>query len=396
VRNPAGQVTRFHYEPAGQDPPRRLTRELSDGSRVTVDLDAQGQRTAMQDAAGRVRYASDAPFSLSVTRDGLPAVTFDHDVYQRPTAIRVGSDFALRTTYDFLGRPARIDTPAGPVTYAYRPGDGTVTRTLPNGIQTRWHHGVDGRLLSITHARPPGGQVIVKYTYTYRPDDLILAIEETSPRGTRMVRFEYDPERRLVAYADSQLGTTNYRYDALGNRVAVSRHGEPSVASSFDWAGRLTRHNGAACGHDAAGNLTEYTGVVGTVKLAYTPDGHLGAVDTEQGQVTYQYDGDGNLVGRSDGGETTTYLPDPLATTWSPLAALHPDGTKTYFLWDGPTLLGTMTGGEATFFLGDHLGSVRCVTDRAGHVTEEPGKRRRPAASCPVSAGCSTTRGAST
>jgi RHS repeat-associated protein len=246
-----------------------------------------------------------------------------------------------------------------------------VVRTLPNGIQTRWKHGPDGRLLSITHSPNPEADPILRFTYAYRPDDLVHEIEETTPRGKRTTRFEYDAERRLVVSSDSRLGETTYRYDAVGNRIELRRPGERPVLNEYDWAGRLTRSDGGDCVHDAVGNLAEYPAPGGPVRLTYTAAGLLRAVNAAQQQTVYSYDGDGNLVGRSSGAVETAYLPDPHAATWRPLAALHAGGAKTFYLWVGETLVGSVTNGEATYFLADHLGSVRCLTDRFGRVTDE-------------------------
>ena len=89
-----------------------------------------------------------------------------------------------------------------------------------------------------------------------------------------------------------------------------------------------------------------------------------------QGEVKYEYDGDGFLVTRTCRGEPTVFIPDPLSDEWHPLVELLPSGRQRFYLWDDRTPLAVVENGAATFFLHDHIGSVRCVADPSGKVIE--------------------------
>ena len=371
VVNPAGQATKVRYERDDRKAVRKLVREQPGAAAVAVEFDAAGRRTAMTDAAGRVSYEYDAFGRLTaVARAGGPPVRYAYDDAGRVASVRVGDDYALSYEFDYLGRPAAVGTPAGRVGYAY-PAANQVVRTLPNGVRTTRTFAPDGRLAGIVHAAADGA-VVAGFAYEYRPDGLVAAVAESSPAGEVKVSYEYDKVHRLTGTSDSRGKRATYRYDQLGNREEVREEGRPAAATTFDWAGRLVRHAGERCAHDAAGNVTKYVGARGPARLTHSPDGQLTRAATDAGELGFGYDGDGNLIRREAGGKATTFVPDPLAGVWRPLLASAAGGESLAYLWDGDAPLAERVGGEWRFFLGNHLESVRCVVDARGAVVERP------------------------
>src|SRR5947209_5085836 len=369
--NPAGTVTAFRYETDDTSRVRKVLKEVAGRTPVVTEFDRFGRRSSMTDTRGGVRYQSDGFGRLTaVLRDGLPPVSYSYDTLNRLTAVSLGSGLTVRYRYDFLGRVEAIETPAGAITYGYWPADGTVERTLPNGVRTRWKYHPDGTLESVTHA-DSAGHVVARFGCEYRPDGLTSRVAEWSPRGERTIQYEYDTVRRLVAVDDSERGRTAYEYDRLGNRKLVRGPGGEAVASEHDWAGRLIRHAGEGCSHDRAGNLTEYPGESGWLTLGYTEEGQLESAGVGGVKVRYGYDGDGNLVHRVAGGDETSYVPDPLADIWRPLLAVEKSGKQTLFVWHGGAPIAAITDGEPTFYLGGRLGELRCATDRKGSVVRQ-------------------------
>ena len=55
---------------------------------------------------------------------------------------------------------------------------------------------------------------------------------------------------------------------------------------------------------------------------------------------------------------------DPLSDDWHPLAAIAP-GQHTYYVWDGEVLVASVDSHGPTFYLHDHLGSIRMALDSA-------------------------------
>jgi RHS repeat-associated protein len=368
VVDPAGRQTRFRREFNSQGGIRRLVKEAPGGSRIVLEYDDSGRRLRRQDSTGTVRYGYDDEGRLAtVARPGGPTIAYTYDAEDRLQSVSLGNGLRIGYAYDFLGRLARIDTPAGGIDYEYVTGSGSNVRRLPNGIRTTWRYHPSGRLESIIHAGADN-LILARFTYAYRPDGLVREVKEWSRRGERTLAYEYDKVQRLVSVTDSRTGKVVFGYDPLGNRTGRTGPGGEKMTATHDWAGRLKLLNGKQCSHDGVGNLTAYETGRGRLKFDFSPSNALQAAQVKEGKVSYQHDGDGNLVSRTVGKERTVYVPDPASDSWHPLLATHAAGKSTLYVWDGDLLLAAITGGDARFFLHDHLGSVRHHADGQGKL----------------------------
>lgn len=372
ITDPAGRPTRFGYGQDGQGRVRQVTRTNPDGVAVTRDLDEQGRLVGMRDGAGTVTYGYDDRGRLNrVARAGAAPVLYTYDDADRVKTLRIGDDYRVEYGYDFRGRLAYLETPAGRIRYEYLTGAGQVVRDLPNGIATRWRSGPDGTLNGLVHARRTDSdgrrhQVLSDYAYSYRPDGLIEAVTEGV--GTAAVRraFQYDPLGRLVRAKGAPRPQYVYGYDEVGNRTQTLASTQNQRHFSYDWMGRLTRVEGVATAHDAAGNLIALTLDGKTRRYAFDGANRLAAAGG--GGVAYRYDGDGNLIVRTQGEKRLTFTPDPLATDWRPLIAEDQDGRRTLTIWDGAAPLLRISGARVEWLLHDHLSSVRLVADARGRI----------------------------
>lgn len=369
VSLPGGKETLLSYEhfPDDAENVKAVTRRFS-GGEVVCEYDRWGRRTAVTDQTGTIHYEWD-PFGqiTRVRRSIGPGIEYRYDSLFRLKGYRAGSEFDVEYAYDFLGRIEAIKTLAGTMRYEYWTGQGRTIRILPNGIRTIWDHEPDGQLASITHVDPNDYQ-IARFSHSYRPDGLIERILEWSPRGERQLSYEYDAVQRLAAVSDSAGKSWRSNYDSLGNRTKEIFGDGYAVDYRYDWAGRLTSVNGVACEHDDSGNLS-LARLDGTLRrFEFDHDNRI--CRANQGEVKYEYDGDGFLVTRTCRGERTVFIPDPFSDEWHPLVELLPNGRQRFYLWDDRTPLAVVENGTATFFLHDHIGSVRCIADRSGQVTE--------------------------
>ena len=366
---PGGKETLFTYECLPDAPQRvkKVTRSFP-GGEVHYEYDERGRRSALIDQTGSTHFEWD-PFGqlTRVRRSRGGEIEYRYDSLFRLKGYRLGSDFEVEYEYDFLGRMEAIKTPVGTVRYEYWTGQGRTTRILPNGIRSIREYEPDGQLAVLTHV-DPSDHVIAKFSYAYRPDGLIRQIPEWSPRGERILSFDYDAVQRFMAVSDSRGKSWQSDYDALGNRTQERSSDGTAVDYRHDWAGRLMSVNGAVCEHDDSGNLSSVNvgGRLGQFEFDHE-NRICGAV---QGEVRYEHDGDGNLVARTWRGERTIYIPDPLSDDWRPLMELAPNGRRRFYLWDDRGLLAIVDDGAGTYFLPDHLGSARCLADRTGNVFE--------------------------
>ena len=368
ITNPANKKTRFRYMQNKKGGLNGMTKELPDGSKVKFKFDKYGRRTEMVDSAGTVSYVYDKIGHLTkVHRKGTPAITYGYDTLDRIKSIKIGTGFNVQYAYDFRGRPKKITTPVGNIIFSYNTKTGEVTRRLPNGILTKWTERPDGLLKSITHTSA-GGRSLAKYHYNYRLDGLITSIKELTSSGVQTSRYKYDTAQRLASTSGADQPKIEFAYDKSGNRTKLVRQGHNPVSARYDWAGRLTRYNGKQIQHDPAGNLTSCSG--SSKSFTFDDTGLLKTATLKNGNINYRYDGDGYLISRRQGTRKQDFVPDPLSDIWQPLVIKGSDGQQTFYIWDGTRPLMAITGKLERYFLHDHLGSGRLVTDQRGEIIE--------------------------
>lgn len=368
--DPAGRATRVEYGLDDGGNAGDVSRHLPDGSVTRYEYDDLGRRVGMTDAHGHVAYRYDGLGRLThVQRHNTPSVALTYDTMDRVTSLSAGADFRTGYKYDFAGRLSAIQTPVGNITYDYQRARGRVIRTLPNGVRTTMEFFPNGRLQSISHVAPDD-RVLSQFTYARRPDGLISSIKEYTPQGQKVVQYEYDGLCRLTRAADSTGQDYAFGYDKLGNRLTLEHNGQNRQALAYDWAGRLTKYNGKACAYDAVGNLVACTEADGQHTFSFDTENRLKSASGTGKGLTYQYDGDGYLLARVAENGRTSFVPDITSDIWRPLLAEGADGSRTFYVWDKDTPLLAIVGKKVKCFLHDHLGSVRCVADEKGSITQ--------------------------
>ena len=369
--DPGNKITTFSYE---LDKTggflKKVTKAHVDGAEVSFGLDRFGQRRQMIDAYGKVVYEYDNYNHITgIHREGSPKISYTYDTMDRLSSMNIGKIATVRYVYDFLGRPSKIETPVGSIIYQYQDGQGQISRILPNGIRTILKYMPNGSLDSIINT-DRDNHVISRFTYSYRPDGLIDAVKEWSPRVERVIQYQYDQVKRLTAVVDSTGQKIQYQYDKLGNRLSMVKNGKTQDTLSYNWAGQIKTRNGQICTYDASGNLTSYKDKGSNVSFGFNSVNLPKSVQKSGVKIDYEYDGDGYMIARIAAGKKTSYVPDPFTDIWRPILALNADGGTTYFVWEGGVPLMAVSGGKVKFFLHDHLGSVRCISDQNGRITK--------------------------
>jgi len=370
VLDPANRETRLAYQLDSNQKMQQLKQHRANGNIVTLNFDKEGRRVRMTDALGTVKFSWKGNNLASVCRDGQQSLAYEWDSLNRITAMCVDGR-TIRFIRDFLGRLERIQTPNGDISYEHLPSQGIVQRTLPNGIVTRWSHGPNGRLTEIAHVNK-ARQILARFTYQYRPDGLIAAIQEWSPQGPRTLRYDYDAMGELIVVTDSRTGyRVQLGFDPVGNRIERRTSDGATVRSDCDPLGRLVRHSGQPCQHDTAGNLIRYETVVGYREFEFDDVNLIKSVVLDKTRVDYMHDGDRSLLSRTCGGETTRFVNDPLVGIWRPLLATDGRKETVLYVWSGDFVIAALSDARAQYFLEDHLGSVRLVANEAGTIVEQ-------------------------
>jgi RHS repeat-associated protein len=224
------------------------------------------------------------------------------------------------------------------------------------------------RLTSLGTQSPLGA--IASYVYSLGAAGNRTGVTELSGRT---VSYGYDNLYRLTSetIANAAMsGVVSYTYDAVSNRKQISSTLAAIPASgllNYDANDRTTTDT-----YDSDGNIISQAGIADS----YDYENHL----IQHGYITYQYDGDGNRVGKTIGGVTTSYLVDTLNPTGyaQVLDELQSSSVVRSYTW-GLQLVSESQLVAATppaspwvtsWYGFDGHGSVRYLTSSAGAVTD--------------------------
>ncbi len=272
VTDALGGVVANTYNPQGL-----LIRTVDHGVTTTYEYNPWGQRTAITDALGNAtRYAYDAVGRLITTTNPARQVTVN--VYD-------AADNLIRVTqnYTTAGGQNWQNTYNLVTQYEYDRAGNRVAMTDTLGRVTRNWYDAANRLISVTvNYSPtvgPNYQSQWNITTWYRYDAVGNQVAVTDTLG-RVTRYGYDALNRLIVVTDSLSGTTRYAYDALGRQTVVTDASGVAVYSTYDALGRLTQTR------DALNNVTRY---------GYDSLGRRAVMTDANGVATkYEYD----LLGR--------------------------------------------------------------------------------------------------
>ncbi|MBI3414179.1 MAG: hypothetical protein HY043_02475 [Verrucomicrobia bacterium] len=351
---PDGRVVSLGYDAAGNvvsvTPPGRPAYQLgySDRNELTLfnppAVPGSGPTTIAYDADGAI---------TNINRAGVQTISIDYDAAGRPVALNLTSGVGPTTintfSYDAAGRTANVIAANG-VTNSYvydgslplgvswsGPVVGSVTRTYDNSLRVASQ--------SVNGVNP--------ITFSYDGDGLLtgagsLAIVRDPQNGlqtgaslgivtsSRIFNGVGEMTNYTVTATGSTIYSASYTRDGIG-RVAQKLETIAGVSNTFTYAydavGQLTDvvKNGVTIEHyayDANGNRTNATigGVTGHV--SYDNQDRL----TQSGTATFIYNGAGDLVSRTDSGQTTTFDYDPLGNL---LRVILPSNTAINYLVDG-------------------------------------------------------------
>ncbi|KWS06001.1 Rhs-family protein [Lysobacter capsici AZ78] len=321
-RDRKGQTTSFQYDPIG----RKLLTIYHDATQVAATYDGGNRlRTLVDSSAGDLSWDYDLLDQLSSSTTAAGVITYGYDEAGRRSEMTVASQPKIEYRYDDGNRLRRIMQGSDVVTFDYDDGDRIKELVLPNNV---------------------------KAAYAYNPTNQLTAIAWTKPDQTA-------------------LGDIGYGYDAVGKLIAQTGSYAPQAMTSpeagtntFDDNNRQVERAGQAQSYDANGNMT------GDGTRAYIWNVRDQLVRIEQAGTTiasFQYDPMGRRTLRSEQGQSTGYLYDGADAVQEIRAGqVNP-------ILTGPGVDQRFARNEAggrVYYLTDHLGSTRALTDASGAVVQ--------------------------
>lgn len=370
VTDAKGQRTALQYD--AED--RLSSLAYADGTAVSYVRDAVGDRISMRDTTGTTTYSYDLLRRLtSVTDPSRKTVAYSYDTNGLRTGLTYPDGRTATYLYDALDRLTTVAFDGGSTRYAYDAVGNATATSLPNGTRADAAYDALDRLTSLTHL-DGAGKVAAAFAYGY---DAVGNVTSEHASGAQNLKDEleyaYDALSRLVAVTDKNK-TTTYGYDAVGNRLVATRNpGADAESATFDAADQLTAvlKNGkvkATFGYDANGNLTARQDGSDTTSYVYDAADRLTGVRANDGQVSFTYDGDGNLRGETrSGGQPASlaYTLDVAAPLTQVLVADDGIDAATYVY--GRDRIAAFSQ-DTRYYAADIRGSVRAMTDQSGKV----------------------------
>jgi RHS repeat-associated protein len=353
--NPLNQVERYEYYPSG----RLRLREDRNGIQTVYTYDPLGRlvgktysdgtpawSAVYEDAARRVTYANGTATVVRVLDEAgrlvsetstvsgsgtSSTVTYTYNTDgQRETVSLDGSQIASYTYVD--GFLDTIDSgEAQPFDFDYDELGRRTTLTYPNGVVTSYsYHPTLGWLTGIQAVKDAASILDVSYdhdlignrteksvdglteAYEYDAKSQLVAVQRTSPEA-RSWEYEYDGVgNRLVERVDDMPST--WTYDDANRVLARAAGGSVRVAGTTSEAATVTLDGQPATSVGGQGFEGEIEAPAGTstfevqaTDASGNPRTSTYEFDAGTGSATYDYDANGNLIEKVEGGETWTY-----------------------------------------------------------------------------------------
>lgn len=359
---------------------------LPNGNGITYGYDERNRLLTRTDALNQIdSWTYDKSGRVKTFRDRKNQLTrFDYDALGRLELTTYQDGSTITTAYDAGNRVRSLTDTAAPgvLGWDYNDFDQVIAATGPQGNISYDYDAVGRRKEMIAASQP-------KVTYDYDDGDRLRQIIQ----GGEMVDFDYDDADRLTkltlpngvqagyAYNDadqitgiawlkadnSAIGSLGYGYDPIGRLAAQTGSFAPQALpqasggqNSFDDNNRQTQHNGQALSFDANGNLTGDS----TRTYVWNVRGQLAQV--KEGGTTiasFSYDALGRRTSKTESGQTIAYLYDGAdAVQETQSGTVNPILTGLNI----DQRFARNDNGGRTYFLTDHVGSTRALTNAAG------------------------------
>jgi RHS repeat-associated protein len=182
--------------------------------------------------------------------------------------------------------------------------------------------------------------------------------------------YSYDTRDRLTAGTHPSQRNESYTLDDVGNRTASHQ----SSSYTYQPFNRLTAANSDTYAYNLNGNLTSKTDASGSWTYTWDFENRLKQASQSGGvTVTYAYDALGRRIQRtSSTAGTTKFVYDGADV----LRDLDGSGNTIADYLNGPGIdnkFRQTSGSTALYFIQDHLGTTRALTDASGNIASSLG-----------------------
>lgn len=352
-----------------------------DGQTIDYQYLAPGKKlSAVVTPTGTYSYAYDSVSGQlrTLTAPGSQTLTYSYDGALLQTEVAGGTVTGeVRWTHDDNFRIVSEVVNGQAISFAYDrddlflgAGDMTIVRSAANGLVEATNLGS----VATSHEYNAFGELALdaaivsgeeRYSAAYPVRDRVGRIKEkieTIEGEIRTFEYDYDPVGRLeVVRVDGSI-SSQYAYDANGNRIAHN-----GTAATYDGQDRLLSYGEATYTYTPNGERLTKTDTSGITRYDYDVLGNLREVEIPDGQIIeYVIDGRNRRVGKKVNG--TLQQGFLYGNQLEPVAELDADGNVvSRFVYaskaHSPDYM--VKSGTTYRIISDHLGSPRLIVNVA-------------------------------
>ena len=339
--------------------------ELVESNGTKVVFRPDGQLNYVEDSNGyrlTAGYTNDLLTELSASNgDGF---TLDYNSAGRIETVSDNQGQVDTYSYDATGQYLlSVEDANGTTSFNYdNPFDPTLVTsvTYDDGLKVTYDYDHVGRLQQVIYGE---GREALAYTYNY-DDNGGVTLTEPGGGETQQIRNEQGQVSQTI---DANGRTTNYSYDAAGNRTqtivnGVTENYSTNNLNQYESAGTTTYS------YDLDGNLISKTEGNQTWTYSYDDNNRLvEVIDSDNKLTQYEYDAFGNRTATIYNGQRTEYLIDPFGYG-DVIAEYDGDGNLIAKYEHGIGLVSrTDASNNKAFYDFDGTGSTAALTGQAGN-----------------------------
>jgi len=233
-------------------------------------------------------------------------------------------------------------------------------RAVLGKVETQWTHNPFAELQTLE--ADDGTDSFYSSTWTRNRRGQMTAWAETFPAQSRLRQYTYDSVGRLVSMTEGEVFTEAYSYDQNGNRLSRTL-GAATEDATFDSHDRMRTQGDVSYEYAPDGELIRRIRGTDVTSYEYDEMGNLLAVDLPDGRrITYVVDGANHRIGRRvDGVLQEGWL---YRGQFQIAASVDASGSVVArYVWgDRGNVPEYMLKGDISYrFVTDHLGSIRMV-----------------------------------
>ena len=351
-------ITNYTYDALN----RLTTIGYPDTTSVTYGYDVLSRLTTAANPTGTVTIAYDNRGRMSSVTDVFGQVVgYSYDASSNRTQLSLNATTNATYQYDVINRLTQLtDNASLNTTFAYDAINKLTSRTLANGVVSTYEYDGLDRLTRLKHVK--AANTLADFQYQLSTASNITQMTDSAGAHS----YTYDTLDRLTAATHPTQPNESYTLDDVGNRTA-SHQGSNYTYQAYN---RLVSSNSTSLSYDANGNLSSKTDASGTWTYTSDFENRLTQAALSGGvTVTYSYDALGRHVQRTSSTTGTTKFVYDGADV---VRDLDGSGATIADYLNGPGIdnkLRLIAGGTPAYFIVDHLGTTRALTDASGAVT---------------------------